>query len=386
MLVDKAHRVLVSIATLLAVLIAGEAFAAPAGPDALSVHVVSVKSEDALDQAEALSVALRKAVRDAEGWSLADTQQSLEFLALKMGCSEPIDAACETRIADVLKADRFVWSVIAFEGGGTDFVVGTVNFFVRGQGTKSAQLRYSANLTDATADALIEVASTALDEVTGGPPKGTLRVTSGGVAAQIFIDGEPMGALPESGGTFQLPSGEHRVVVKASGYADAEGSVTVKPATEVALNLTLVEVEEETPLDGRLIGGIAALGVGAASGAVGLWAALEVNNIRNDAIFTDYRSRFPNTIDVCEKAKSPDADPVAEAARSEVLDMCDKAGTMEIVQAVMFPVAGVAAGVGVFLLGTSSLVGGDEAEGESAITVEPIISPEVQAVTVRYRF
>jgi hypothetical protein len=385
MLVEKAHRVVVSLAVLFALFGAGEALAADPGADALAVHVVSVKSEDALDQAEALTSALRKAVRDAEGWSLADTQQSLEFLALKMGCSEPIDAACETRIADVLKADRFIWSVISFEDGAKDNVVGTVNFFVRGEGTKSANLRYSANLTDSTVDALIAVASKALQEVTGGPPKGTLRVTTGGVAAQIYIDGQPMGALSAEGGSFQIASGEHRVVVKAPGYADAEGTATVKPSTQVELSLTLVAAEESAPIDGRLVGGIAALGVGAAAGAVGLWAALEVNSVRNDPEFEDYRRQFATTADVCERAQSPDPRPDVEAMRAGIAEKCDRASTMEIVQAIMFPVAGVAAGVGIFLLGTSSLVG-DDAAGDSALWIEPIITPEVQAVTVRYRF
>lgn len=387
---DKAPRFFLSIAVLLALTavgltVTGEARAAELSADALSVHVVSVKSEDALDQAEALTSTLRKAVRDAEGWSLADTQQSLEFLALKMGCSEPIDAACETRIADVLKADRFLWSVVAFEEGSTDYVVGTLNFFVRGEGTKSTNLRYSANLTDATADALIQVAAKAFGEVSGGPPKGTLRVTTGGVAAQIFIDGQPMGALPGEGGSYQIASGEHRVIVKAPGYADAEGTATVKPATQVELSLTLVPMEEAKPIDGRLVGGIAALGVGVASGAVGLWAALEVNGIRNDPQFDQFRGYFANTDDVCDKAQVADPRPEVEGLRATVSDMCDRASTMEIMQAVMFPVAGVAAGIGVFLLGTSGLTGDGE-EGDTALSIEPIISPDVQAITVRYRF
>lgn len=394
MVVDKAYRLWVSIVALLVVLVGGEAVAAPAGPDALAVHVVSVKSEDALDQAEALTLALRKAVRDAEGWSLADSRQSLEFLALKMGCSEPIDAACETRIADILKADRFLWSVISFQEGGTDVVVGTVSFFVRGEGTKSTQFSYSANLTDPNADALIQVAEKAVDEVTGGPPKGTLRVTAGGIAAQIYIDDQPMGALPEGGGTFQIASGDHRVVVKAPGHADAEGTTTVKPATTVELNLTLVPIEEAEPLDGRLIGGFAALGVGAAAGAVGLWAALEVNGIRSEQQLEDFRGFFPNTADVCERAGSGESfdhlneqqEFMADSLREPVSNLCDQASTMEIVQAVMFPVAGVAAGIGIFLLGTSSLARDGEGDEPSALSIEPIISPEVQAITVRYRF
>ena len=45
-------------------------------------------------------------------------------------------------------------------------------------------------------------------------------------------------------------------------------------------------------------------------------------------------------------------------------------------------------GVGAYLLGTSSLAGGGDDEGDkkSAVSVEPVIGPDVQALNVRYRF
>ena len=103
---------LCGVVSLLLTVGAGRAEAASPGPDALPVHVVAVKSLEALDQAQALTNALKKAVRDSEGWSLGDSNQSLEFLAIQMKCAEPIDAACEARIADQLKADRYLLSLI----------------------------------------------------------------------------------------------------------------------------------------------------------------------------------------------------------------------------------------------------------------------------------
>lgn len=358
--------------------VCGSGFAA--AQNELMVDVVSVKSDDALDQAEALTQVLRKAVRDAPGWGLAESRQSLEFLALKMGCKEPIDAACETRIADVLQTDRFLWSVISFADDEQQNVTGTLNFFVRGQGTKSTEISYSANLTDATADALVSIAKKAVDEVTGGAPKGKVKVTAGGIAGQIFIDGEPKGALPAEGAEFPLAAGEHRIVVKAPGYADAEGTVTIKPAGAAELDLLLVVTEEASDTDWRMIGGFASLGVGVAAGAVGLWAALEVNGIQSDAEFETFRQTLPNTQDVCDAAATS-TDPTAPG----VVDKCDRAGTMEIMQAVMFPVAGVAAGVGIFLIGTSSLFASEEGEA-SAWQVQPILTPTVQAMAVEYTF
>jgi len=356
------------------------AWADPPGPDTLPVHVVSVKSGDALDQAEALTLALRKAVRHSKGWSLADSRQSLEYLALKMGCADPIDAACEARIAEVLKADRFLWAVVSFEDEAQTTVVGQLNFFVRGEGTKRATLKYSANLDDANADALVGVARTAVDEVTGGAPKGTLKVSAGGVAGQLYIDGAPVGALPPEGGSFPLPSGEHQVLVKAPGYSDAQATAKVKPSKTVEVNLSLVEVEEQAPTDLRMVGGFTALGLGLAAGGVGLWAALEVDGVRGDPDWERFRSSVPQGTNACDAAEAQN--------NAAIVDQCDTAATMEIIQAVAFPVAGVAAGVGVYLLGTSTLFGGGDAEGDtpSALTITPIVSPQVQAMSIQYRF
>jgi hypothetical protein len=394
-------KVVVAAAIALAIIASPER--AWADEDALPITVVAVKSDDALDQAEALTQALRKAVRDAKGWSLGEGNQSLEFLALQMKCEEPIDAACEARIADVIKADRFIWCVVNLSSDG-GAVEGELNLFVRGKGTSKATINYSANLADANDDALIDVANTAISEVTGGPPKGGLKVTTGGIAGQLYVDDKPIGALPEDGATFQLPAGSHRVVVKSPGYADAEGTTTVKPATTVELSLTLVETEEVEPIDGRMIGGFIGIGVGLAGGAVGLWQALEVNSIRNDDGYAQYASRFTDKDDVCDQAAAGNpgamnviATPGAASAPT-VADQCDKANTAELIQAIAFPTAAVAAGVGFYLLGTSSLFGGDDAgdggddddddddDEPSALTITPIIAPGMQAVSVGYRF
>lgn len=363
------------------------------GPNALPVKVVSIKSDDALDQAEALTGALQKAVRGAQGWSLAEGKaQSLEFLILQMKCPEPIDAACEARIADVIKADRYLWGTVEPSG---DFVTGSLNYWVRGKGTSSTELKYSANLADASDDALIEVAKEAFTAVSGGPPKGGLRVTTGGIEAQLYVDGEPIGALAAEGATYQLPAGDHEIVVKAPGYADAETSVTVQPATTVDASVTMVEVGEGSSVDGRLIGGIVSLAVGVGAGAVGLWAALEVSGIDGDEDFQRYQEGFTTEDDVCEAARAGRASTaINPPAPSDVAAQCDTADDMEIVQAVMFPVAAVAAGIGAFLLGTSSTLSGDgggaadeaEEDEEVSVRIDPMVGPTAGRLQITVSF
>ncbi len=383
-------RSAVALAFLFAVLaVPFRAMADPAGPDALPITVLAVKTDDALQNASALTEAIRKAVRHSKGWSLGAGAQALEFLALQLKCAEPIDAACEARIADVIKTDRFIWSVVAFVDDGKT-VVGSVSFFERGKGTNKAPVRYSSNLTDANGDALVKIANDVVAAITGGAPKGALRITTQGVAAQLYVDGQASGALPADGKTIQLSSGRHTVVARAAGHADAEMTVVIKPASTIEVALKMEEVGESKPTDARMIGGFIGLGIGVAAGAVGLWGALEVNKVRNDEQFKGYAAQFPGDVDICEKAgEGIEAESaISTASAAKVNDFCSKATSGEIVQAITFPVAAVAAGAGAFLLGTSSLFASDEDAGvtPSAWSIQPMIGPRVQRVQLTYRF
>ncbi|MBN4059097.1 hypothetical protein JYT22_00425 [Endomicrobium sp. AH-315-J14] len=195
---------LIPVMTLFAVLLGTTAQAAEPGPGALPITVVTVKSDDAFDQAEALTQALRKAVRDSDGYSLGKGDYSLEFLALKLHCKEPIDSSCEAKLAEVIRADRFLWTVINLDPQDEQNVTGHVNLFVRGKGTHKHKVTYSKNLTEPGEEALIELANESLRAVTGGAPKGGLSVSvsgEGDFVAQLFVDGEPRGAIEEEGTT-----------------------------------------------------------------------------------------------------------------------------------------------------------------------------------------
>src|ERR1700679_3939873 len=72
------------------------------------IHVLDIDSDDADDQAEALTGALRSRVRAAPGWLLLDATQSLSMLTAALRCPQHPDAACLQRIGDQLKSDRFL--------------------------------------------------------------------------------------------------------------------------------------------------------------------------------------------------------------------------------------------------------------------------------------
>ena len=324
------------------------AFAAEPGPDTMPISVIAIQTDVADDQAEALTKALRNAVRAMPGWSLGEGDFSLEVLTLSLKCSEPPDASCQSRIADQIKSDRYVWGTIQKKGAN---VHGTLNFWVRGKGTSKVPVDYTANLTESTDDTLKRIASQAINELTGGPPKGGVHIKAGDVQGQVFVDGQPLGALKNGEGTYPLPSGPHKVTVKAQGYADAEMQVVVKPTgapTEVTL--APIKTEAKTAVNWRKVGGFAAIGVGVVSGVVGVISSVQINSAnKNDnnedtktGVLYDLRKANPGVPNACDFATTAEQKTACGAQKFE---------TMQII---FYPLAAVAAGLGVYLVATSS--------------------------------
>ena len=372
-----------------ATLLAGSAsaWAAEPGPDTLPISVIAVQTDTADDQAEALTKALRNAVRAMPGWSLGEGDFSLEVLTLSLKCSDPPDANCQSRIADQIKADRYIWAVIKKEKKSSN-VTGNLYFWVRGKGTNSIPVNYSANLTEANDDALRKIATTALNELTGGPPKGSIHVKAGKVQGQVFVDGEPLGALQGGEGTFMIPSGPHKVTVKAPGHADGEAQVVVKPTgapTEVSVNLGTVE--EKTPINGKRVAGFTLLGAGVAFGVVGLVGSLKVNSVNNqydqkDSPMYKYRQAVgPKVSSVCNLEDVKEHSEIMVARPMEVDTACNKAKTPFILQLAFYPLAAVAAGVGIFLVGTS---GSGPKKPASGFTINPQVGRDGGKLDITY--
>lgn len=349
------------------------------GPSALPINVVALQTPDAYDQAEALTKALRLALKDVPGWSLGEGDFSLEVLTLSLKCGDIPDASCQSRIADQIKTDRFIWGNVQKKGNN---VAGQLHLWIRGQGTMSAPLDYSSNLTEANDEALRRIAADTLQSLTGGAPKGTLHVRVGGnLPGQVFIDGQPVGALSNGEGTFTAPSGSHRVLVKTPGYLDVEASVAVKPTVTADVVLTPVPADTSAPTNWKRVGGFIGIGAGVAFGVVGVVSMVQVNSVQNDEAFSAYVKETPQGDNACDRAKEADAGPDG----AEVADLCDKASTFTLLQAVFFPLAAVSAGVGTYLLLTS----GDDAAADApktGWTFQPYVGADSGKLSATYRW
>src|SRR4051812_11860690 len=80
----------------------------------VAVAVLALDSDDAEEQADALTGALRAKIRNSQGWALVETQQSLGMLTAALRCpGKPIPADCEQRISEHLKTDRFIFGYVS---------------------------------------------------------------------------------------------------------------------------------------------------------------------------------------------------------------------------------------------------------------------------------
>jgi hypothetical protein len=251
-------------------------------------------------------------------------------------------------------------------------VTADLHLWVRGKGTSNFPIEYSQNLTDQNDDSLRKVATDAIANLTGGPPKGGIHVRAGDVAGQVFIDGQPVGALKNGDGTFMVPAGPHKVVVKAVGYADTEKQIVVKPTgAPLDLNLTLLATGGGSSFNGKRVGGYAALGAGVAFAVVGLVSALQVKSAQ-DAIDPTRDGKGTN-FDVCDSAN---------AAGLGIDSACSKGKTFQAVQIAMFPLAAVAGGVGIYLIATS----GKSAPRTGNLQFLPQVGPTGGRLDVTYTF
>ena len=370
---------------------AGAARAADPGPDTLPIHVIALQTSDADDQAEALTKALRSAVRAMPGWSLGEGDNALEVLVLKLQCEEPPDASCQSRIADVIKSDRYIWGIVNKKG---DNVAGDLNYWVRGQGTNKFTVDYSANLTEPNDDSLKKVALDAITKLTGGPPKGQLHVKAGNVSGQVFVDGQPVGALTNGEGTFGVPSGSRKITIKAPGYNDAETTAVVKPTGVVDVALNPLAIGDSKPIDFRKVGGFVGIGAGALLVGLGVVSSLQVADAR-DKLGTDPGTNpgFRGDVasgDLCSGKYTSIDGTIDKATPADALKQCDKAVFVPL-QFVFYALGAVVAGTGVYLVATSGNSAPAATDTKPAApatgwTFAPVVGSQGGGVQALYRF
>jgi hypothetical protein len=217
------------------------ALAEPPNGKATPVYVLSVWTNDVDDQADALTQALRSRVRQAPGWSLAETNQSFETLSLALRCPATPNQSCLDRIGDQLHADHYVWGTMAKGKGGQ--VSADIRLWSRGKPQVEASEIYSENLKDPGDAALRSVAGRLFAKVSGNGAAGTLVVHAGTGAGSVLVDGVARGKLDGGLGRVDITEGSHTVTVQVEGFTAPSQAITLQDGGEAEISFALSPTE-----------------------------------------------------------------------------------------------------------------------------------------------
>lgn len=252
-----------------ALMIPKTALADNSSAHSVAVAVLALDSDDAEEQADALTGAIRSRIRNSQGWSLVETTQSLGMLTAALRCpGKPIPADCEQRIAEHLKTDRFIFGYVSKGPAGQ--VTAEVHLFQKSKPDTVIRESYSDNLRDANDDTLRQKAQKILERL-GGSAVGVIVVKMGAENGEVIIDGEKHVPLQNGTAHIELSPGTHSVEATTKNGATQKRNINVTAGKETIVDLALAgttvgpaeppKEDKPFPVFKALGGGLMAVGV-----------------------------------------------------------------------------------------------------------------------------
>ena len=353
------------------------------------IQILTVFSNDALQNAVALTEALKRAAAHVDGWKPAAGDVSLEVLMAGLGCTEP-NSSCLRKIAKEIDVDRYIWGTLEPVD---DEVVAHLYYWEDGQNVRDTRLTYSESLTDGADDTLFDLAESAFYTLVG-ITTGQLVVLAGDVDGEVFVDGASVGRIKNGRAEIQVPSGKVEVVVKAPGYEDARSTVKVRTGASARVVLEPIPLESNRkgfriarratspepdsrrhkPRSAQRLVGYGVLGAGVAASVVGAVFWVQSATQRNDEDYQDFRDEVLPTEDPCV---------VAEArGRNDIVDICDKNDTARTLAWILTPTGVALSTLGAVLVATGKPK--DSAQRRLRPTVA--IGPNAAQLELGYQF
>jgi hypothetical protein len=311
------------------------------------IQILALTTDDADDQADALTEALRARVDAMSTWSLQQSTQSFETLSIALRCPKRPDSPCLQRIGDQIHTDHYLWGTMARARGD---VIAQVNMWNRGEAGAQTSVTFQDNLLDPENPKLRAIAMHLLDTLL---PPATAEPTP-------IVHGQALRSVGP------MPAAQEAPAAQTTGTTSAAAAAT--PPTEPTVN--------NPPSRLPKVLGYA----GIATGAVLLVAGgLETAKWVSDKSDADrQRSMVPaNVSDVCAAPGYAAAATACQASTRE---------TNDAVFAWVFTVAGVTlAGTGIWLLVATA--GGEKSQvSRLPFEIVPTIGVNARSLDLRLRF
>jgi hypothetical protein len=251
------------------------------GGHAIQVAVLAIDSEDAEDQADALTGALRSRIRKSQGWSLLETTASLGMLTAALKCPSKPTPECQQKIGEQLKAERYIWGTLS-KGPTAGQVTAELHFYQKGKPDSVIKESYADNLKDQNDDTLGKIAQRVIDRL-GGSSVGIVVVRSADQTGEVIVDGEKRVPLAQGVARIEVAPGSHSIEITGpSGSTKRTIMVTAGKETPVDVGPTPPPggTEPEKPFPTKKVIGGAALAGGVILGVIAvqqllLWVDLQ---------------------------------------------------------------------------------------------------------------
>lgn len=360
---------------------------APAPKFRPELPVLSLATDDADDQAEAMSGALRSRLREKPGLVVDDTTTNLGTLMAALGCSQRPDPLCLLKIGDQLKVERFVWGTVK-KGPERGQVTAEVHLWRRGKADQSASESFSENLRDQNDDVLRRIAGKIADRLMGQQAAAAVTVRAGDEGGEVIIDGKDHAQLERGETVVELYPGRHVVEVRVPGYRPAIQSVDVTASTDQLLGVRLVADdgtvkaprEPGKPISPRTVASYGLLVVGAGFAVAGTVKAAQFFSLRDQ---NKQDAKTLNAQDFCNIALPHQSDAASLADACDRRTRAEDARKMEII---FYGVAALATGAGVVLLLTDHSSDAAPKDRAGKLRVVPSVGKNGGSVDLSLRF
>lgn len=221
----------------------GKTPAPPAASAAGGTPVFPFESDDAEEQADAFTAALRAKLKATAGWTLSESTVSLAVLTAGLKCR--LDAPCLQRVGDQLKADRFFWGRMT--RAGKSQVAVEAHYWQRGKHDSVVKETFSDDLRDPASEGLKKIANRIFERLTGTLTTGMVTVRAGRGAGTVAVDGVTLANLVEGSAQLELKAGAHTIEIRSDGYLPVRQTVNVVVGAETPVTVALVAKAVEAP-------------------------------------------------------------------------------------------------------------------------------------------
>jgi hypothetical protein len=292
---------------------ASAAHAEAPGPAATPLRILAIDSDDAIEQSEAITNALRSRISKAPSVSLVEDGSVLAVLTTANKCDAKPDAKCEEKIGTKLGADRYIWGLLAKPKGQKGQVEVELHYWRKGQPDKVLKKSWSDNLKDAQDPALAAIAKELIDELLE-LKTGTVTLSAKG-AKELLLDGARKIPMEADTVTVEVLAGAHLVKGESLGKS-LEKNFAVGANEKLAVVLEPVATGTTGPTEkssfpvkkavgvGAMVGGGALL-IGGAVGGIP-WLFNGSNTSRDFCISAGYNANSADSLNNCKKAKNGD--------------------------------------------------------------------------------